>query len=122
MTELQIRNVVQSDALAVATIQVTASLAAYREIVPSTYFDGFTVQQRTGVWEEIIAGMNATTQIIVGLEDDRVRGFAHFGAPADPNPGERTGELYSLYVEPRSWRCGYGQQLLAASVAKLAEA
>jgi ribosomal protein S18 acetylase RimI-like enzyme len=122
MTRLQIHNAVQADALAIATIQVSASMTAYRDIVSPSYFDDFTVQKRTSVWEEIIADMKGTEHIIIGWEDSNVRGFAHFGRSGNANPGERTGELHCLCVEPRSWRRGYGEQLLAASVTRLAEA
>jgi ribosomal protein S18 acetylase RimI-like enzyme len=116
---MQLRNAVQGDARAIAGIQVAASLAAYRGIVPEGYFSGFTVEKRATVWGQLIAATDAIEQIIIGVEGDTVRGFVHVGRSREPDLSERAAELYALYVDPQCWRQGVGHQLLAEGLTRL---
>ena len=121
MAPLNIRNAISDDARAIAAIQVAASRAAYADIVLPDYLKGLTVPARTAVWAQLIAAANEPERIMVGEEADCVRGYAHFGRSRDLDATERTGELYSLYVNPVSWRRGMGRQLLAASLRGLGD-
>jgi ribosomal protein S18 acetylase RimI-like enzyme len=116
VTGLNIRNAMADDALAIAALQVEASRAAYELFVPSGYFDGLAVGKRTAVWKQLIAAKRGDEQIIVGEEGKLLRAYAHYGRSRDPDAVKSTGELFSLYVAPAHWRCGFGQQLLAAGL------
>jgi ribosomal protein S18 acetylase RimI-like enzyme len=120
MTLLNIRNAGADDAHAIATIQVDASRAAYAAIVPHGYLERLTVEKRTAVWTQLISANGEFEQTIVGEDGERIQAYAHYGRSRDPNAAQTTGELYSLYVAPDRWRCGLGQQLLAASIRRLA--
>jgi GNAT superfamily N-acetyltransferase len=79
------------------------------------------VPARTVVWAHLIAAASEPEQIVIGKDANCVRGYAHFGRSRDLAATEITGELYSLYVASDSWRCGFGRQLLAASMRRLGD-
>ena len=58
---------------------------------------------------------------MIGEEADCVRGYAHSGRSRDLDATGTTGELCSLYVNPNSWRCGFGRQLLTVSMRRLGD-
>jgi GNAT superfamily N-acetyltransferase len=118
---LKIRNAIADDARAIAEIQVAASRTAYADIVPADYLKRLAVPTRSVVWTRLIAAANEPEQIIIGEDANCVRGYAHFGRSRDLDAAETTGELCSLYVNPSSWRCGFGRQLLAASMRRLGD-
>lgn len=60
--------------------------------------------------------MRPNSPTFVALDEaDRVRGFAHTGPirDADLDPAGRA-EIYTIYVDPASWRRGIGSALLRA--------
>jgi ribosomal protein S18 acetylase RimI-like enzyme len=118
---LKIRKATANDAPAIAAIQVAASQNAYTDIVSPDYLKRLTVPTRTSVWTQLITAASGPEQIMVGEEADLVCCYAHFGRPRDANATDTTGELYSLYVDPSSWRRGFGRHLLAASMRRLSE-
>ena len=115
-----VRTAAPEDARTIAVIQVEASRAAYGMHFPSSYFDGFTVANRTSAWSKMIANQSEREQIIVGEEERNVCGYAQFGRSRDLGAPRNVGELYSLYVAPQHWRRGFGKVLLAASLQGLA--
>jgi ribosomal protein S18 acetylase RimI-like enzyme len=117
----KIRNAIANDASAIAAIQVIASQIAYADIVPPDYLKRLAVPTRTSVWTQLIAAANEPEQIMVGEEADLLRCYAHFGRSRDADATDTTGELYSLYVDPISWRRGFGRRLLAASMSRLGD-
>ena len=121
MALLKIRNATTDDARAIAEIQVAASRTAYADIVPADYLKRLAVPTRTVAWTQWIAAADGPEKIMIGEEADCVRGYAHFGRSRDLDTAGTTGELCSLYVDPNSWRCGFGRQLLAASMRRLGD-
>lgn len=96
------------DASAIAKVQVSSSRAAYRGIMDDALLDALNVPARTQVWLDYIrAGEDA---LFVVDDDNRVVGYAH----ATGSPNGDYGEIMSIYVEPGSWRHGYGRKLLHA--------
>jgi ribosomal protein S18 acetylase RimI-like enzyme len=118
---LKIRNATASDAAAIAAIQVAASQNAYADIVSPDYLKRLAVPTRTSVWTQLITGASEPEQIMVGEEADLLCCYAHFGRSRDADATDTTGELYSLYVDPGSWRRGFGRHLLAASMRRLSD-
>jgi ribosomal protein S18 acetylase RimI-like enzyme len=118
---LKIRNATANDAPAIAAIQVAASQSAYADTVPSDYLKRLAVPTRTSVWTELITAASEPEQIIVGEEANLLCCYAHFGRSRDADATDATGELYSLYVDPGSWRRGFGRHLLAASTRRLGD-
>lgn len=61
-------------------------------------------------------------QVVVALTADRVVGFAAYGPSTDDDRWPRTdAELYTLVVDPDSYRGGHGSRLLNATVDLLRE-
>lgn len=104
--DFSVRSASCEDAGAIAVIQVEASQAAYGAFAPPGYFYGFTVPRRIAAWRTMIAGRLDTEQIIVADESRQIRGYANFGPSRDPGAPPNTGELYSLYVAPRTGDAG----------------
>jgi ribosomal protein S18 acetylase RimI-like enzyme len=121
LAPLKIRNTTVDDAPEIAAIQVAASRTAYAGIVPADYLKGLTVPTRAAAWAQLIATANEPERIMVGEEADCVRGYTHFGRSRDLDATETTGELYSLYVNPISWRREVDRELLAVSCSGLGD-
>ena len=118
---LTIRNAILRDALAIATIQVEASRAAYQHIFPPAS-STLTVQDRIPVWEAFIANIECQQCILVAERSEDVCGYVHLGRCRDHDQTSGTGELYSIYVASNAWRSGIGRSLLQAGTAHLAKA
>jgi ribosomal protein S18 acetylase RimI-like enzyme len=118
---LKIRNATANDASAIAAIQVAASQHAYADIVSPDDLKRLAVSTRTSVWTELISAASEPEQIMVGEEADLLCCYAHFGRSRDADATDTTGELYSLYVDPGSWRRGFGRHLLAPSMRMLSD-
>jgi ribosomal protein S18 acetylase RimI-like enzyme len=110
------------DAGAIATIQIQASLLAYKEIFSSPS-SMLTVESRTPVWRAIISSAQGQHRVLVAEHSMEICGYAHFGPSRDSDQNAMTiGELYSIYVAPERWRQGVGGKLLFKSIDTLARA
>jgi ribosomal protein S18 acetylase RimI-like enzyme len=116
MNDVTIRNAALRDACAIATIQVRASLIAYKGIFSSPS-PTLTIERRRLVWRDIIATAHGQQRVLVAEQSDEICGYAHFGPTRDAGEDPMsTGELYSLYVAPERWRQGIGGRLLVDSM------
>ena len=115
-----VRPPLPDDAAALALAHVRAWQTAYRGLMPQRYLDSLVVEERTESWRRRLSNQGNDSQLLVGTIDDKVAGFAMFGAARDPESGE-AGELYALNVHPNHWGGGVGSALLSASHAGLAE-
>ncbi|HET8778098.1 MAG TPA: GNAT family N-acetyltransferase [Candidatus Limnocylindria bacterium] len=113
----RIRLAETGDAEAIAAIQIRAWRAAYAEFLPTAFLEGLDVEQRATQWRGRIGpAMRPGSPTFVALDEtDTVRGFAHTGPVRDEDldPAGRA-EIYTIYVDPGSWRRGIGSALLAA--------
>jgi GNAT superfamily N-acetyltransferase len=113
----RIRLAETDDAEAIAVIQIGAWRAAYAGFLPGAFLDSLDVEQRATQWRgRIGAAMRPESPTFVALDDtDTVRGFAHTGPVRDDDldPTGRA-EIYTIYVDPGSWRRGIGSALLGA--------
>ena len=116
MNDLVIRNADVRDACAIATIQVRASLIAYKGIFSSSS-PTLTIEGRRLVWRDIVATAHGQHCVLVAEQSDEICGYAHFGPTRDAGEDPMsTGELYSIYVAPERWRQGIGGRLLVESM------
>jgi GNAT superfamily N-acetyltransferase len=99
-----------SDALKVAEIQVRAWHTAYKGIVSDTLLQEITLARKKSDWEQTLARNPSGT--IVATIDDRIVGWASFGASRDKETERATGEVYAMYVDPDHWRNGIGRALM----------
>jgi GNAT superfamily N-acetyltransferase len=100
---------------AVARIQVAGWRAAYAEILPADFLDRLDERARAAQWRTRIgpaAEPNSPTFVATD-ETDVVRGFAHTGPVRDEDlESDGRAEVYTLYVDPVSWRAGIGTLLM----------
>ena len=113
----RIRLAEADDAEAIARIQIAAWRSAYAGFLPASFLERLDVQQRADQWRTRIGpAMLPGSPTFVALDDDEaVRGFAHTGPIRDDDldPAGRA-EIYTIYVDPASWRRGIGSVLLRA--------
>ena len=111
-----VRRATMDDALVVGGIHVRAWQSAYRGEMPDEYLDGLSARERVQMWSEALARQDDSRAILV-VHDGEVVGFAAVGPAAD---APRTGELYSINIEPDRWGRGYGRALLVRAEVELA--
>jgi GNAT superfamily N-acetyltransferase len=115
----RIREARPEDAIAVAELHIRAWQAAYRGLLPDDFLDRLDVEERASRYSFGSAEPGAP-QTILATFGERIGGFATIGPSRDDDaPG--MGEIYALYVEPRSWRGGVGRLLLEEARGRLRE-
>lgn len=128
-----IRRATSTDARALAAVHVRAWQRAYRGgLMPDTYLDGLSVDERARMWADALARPAPDGVVRLVAEDDAgdLVGFIVVGpsrgevGPDDRSRGEgdEVGEVHALNVDPAAWGAGHGRALLDAGVAVLADA
>ncbi len=112
---MTVRRALPADAPAIARVHVASWQAAYQMLIPTSRLARFTVPRRTAAWTSNLRDRPTHTAVFEGPTG--ITGFASRGAsralPA-------WGEIWALYVAPRSWGCGVGSALFADAMAALA--
>ena len=113
----RIRLAKTGDAEAIAAIQIGAWRAAYAGFLPASFLEGLDVEQRAAQWRGRIGpAMRPGSPTFVAVDEtDAVRGFVHTGPIRDEDlePAGRA-EIYTIYVDPETWRQRIGSALLSA--------
>ena len=107
----RIREAVPKDARAIAEIHVRSWRAAYRGQLTDDYLDGLTVQDRLEQHRQSLEQPRAGWVTWVADDAGTVTGFAVTGPSEDADAGERTGELYAIYLDPDQIGTGLGRRL-----------
>jgi ribosomal protein S18 acetylase RimI-like enzyme len=131
MTGVQVRWARVEDALGVADVHVASWRAAYSGLIDQRVLDGLSVTQRADGWTTIITGLGGENppdaaggkphRLLVAERDNRIVGWASFGAGRDEESSEQ-GELAGLYVHPDFWSKKIGHTLIQAVEEQLSEA
>jgi GNAT superfamily N-acetyltransferase len=122
-SELHIRRATAADALSIATVHVRSWKAAYPGLIPQSYLDALTPQDRLATWEEVLGGApSALSGTLVAVDaTDSIVGFASFGPNSDDDMTDAgVGEVRALYLDPSAWGRGAGAKLLRAATDELA--
>jgi ribosomal protein S18 acetylase RimI-like enzyme len=82
---------------------------AYQGIVPSSFLDSLSVEERERVWRLNLE--RATSETWVAEEDGQVLGWTSAARSRDSDALPTTGEIWGLYVDPSHWRRGVGRRL-----------
>jgi ribosomal protein S18 acetylase RimI-like enzyme len=106
---LNIRLAAMSDAPAIASVHVDAWRQAYAGVLSQATLDGLSVEARTRMWSQAIAGTSG--RVLVAEEDGAIAGFAAFGPCRDEGSAPNEHELWAIYVAPARWRAGAGRAL-----------
>lgn len=104
-----IRPATPDDARAIAGIHVRSWQVAYRGIVPESFLQSLSVDQRERFWRESLEGGGPRTSVFE--EHGHVVGWISVGATRDAGERPSTRELWAIYVDPMHWRRGVGQRL-----------
>jgi len=97
------------DAKAIAAIHVHAWQAAYQGIVPSTFLDSLSIEDRENRWRTNLDQRASETW--VAEEDGKVVGWISAARTRDEDAHSTTGEVWGIYVDPAQWRRGVGGSL-----------
>jgi ribosomal protein S18 acetylase RimI-like enzyme len=116
-----VREATARDAAAVARVHLAAWRAAYRGLVPDGYLDSLRLGERTARWREQLTHRPLGQVTHVAEAGGEIVGFAAGGACRDEDSRSEVGELYAIYVEPRSWRQGFGDLLQTACLESMRE-
>ena len=107
---MTIRNATLEDIKDIATIHVNSWQVAYKGLIPQSYLNNLSVAKREQTWGNILT--NSNTHTIVKEINGKVVGFANFGHSRDEDKNSNlTGEITSIYLDPKHWRKGLGTAL-----------
>lgn len=116
-----IRQAVETDAEAIATLKTRSWQSAYRGQLPDRFLDDLSLElaSRIDYWRTHISTQpSAKHEIWTAVCDGDLRAFAAFG-PARRNDEAGFGEVYALYVDPPHCGQGVGGSLLTHAVQRL---
>jgi ribosomal protein S18 acetylase RimI-like enzyme len=114
-----IREAVPEDARAIAEIHVRSWQATYRGLLSDEYLDGLTVEDRVEQHRLSLEEPRAGWTTWVVDEGAGPVGFAVTGPSEDADAGERTAELYAIYLDPERLGTGTGRRLFEHAVGDL---
>jgi L-amino acid N-acyltransferase YncA len=117
---MDIRAATETDARGVAEVHVAAWKTAYRGLMPDSVLDALSVPEREEIWQRIVAQQKL--QLLVAEDDRKIVGFVNFGPCRDPDALGFAGEILAIYVDPKRWHEGIGQELLATALSGLKSA
>lgn len=109
MSALHIEPAHAEDAATVAALHIASWQVAYADIVPTSYLNQMSVQQRTELWRESI--LRGSPALLLARQDGHAVGFVSYGKSRDPDVPDTWGEIWALYVEPAHWAQGIGRAL-----------
>lgn len=118
---MDIRTAQVGDAEALAAVQVRAWKVAYRGLISDTYLDDLTVDDRIGMWHELLQDPPRRSARLLAERSGCIAGYVLAGGEGF-DPAADRGQIYAVYVAPEWWRMGVGGTLLSAGCRHLHEA
>ncbi len=103
------------DAPRIGEIHVAGWRTGYRGIIPDSFLAGLSSEKRAAGWKYAIE--KDPESVLVAEEAGVIQGWAAIAKSREGIAG--AGELLALYVDPLSWRKGYGAKLISAAEATL---
>lgn len=117
------------DAPTIATVHVRSWQGAYPGLIPQSYLDALTPQERRGEWEEALrasAWPRSGVIVLLGPPDDDadgegpITGFCSFGPTRDTDADATTvGEVLTFYLDPTAFGSGGADVLMSAALVAL---
>ena len=114
-----IREAVPADARAIAEIHVRSWQAAYRGQLTDDFLDALAVEDRLDQHRRSLEEPRAGWTTWVVEEGAGPVGFAVTGPSEDADAGERTAEVYAIYLDPERLGTGTGRRLFEHAVEDL---
>ncbi|AWB46881.1 GNAT family N-acetyltransferase [Paenibacillus sp. CAA11] len=107
-----IRQASEADIQGIAEVSVASWKSTYRGMVPDSYLDKISIEQRAKIWEKALCDPQSTTIVLVAEDDTgRIVGFCS-GGPNRDAAYKAEGELYAIYLLQEAQRNGLGTQLV----------
>lgn len=120
MTEpIILRRARPGDARGIAEVHVSAWRETYRGIVPDSYLDNLSVDEREARWRRLDEPGNPSFAFVAVDGAGQVVGFGT-GGPRRDGPAEYAGELNAIYLLRAAQGSGIGRRLVAAVARELA--
>ena len=108
-----VRPATAADADDIGRIQVESWREAYAGLLPAETIAAFDVAGRQQMWREGLSrAPRPGSATFVAVAEHEIVGFATVGACQSE---DGTGELYAIYVHPRTWGHGAGRALIERS-------
>lgn len=113
-----IRKGIEADAGAIAKVHVDSWRSTYKGIVPDTYLERLSYEEREETW---LKGIQTHGVYVAENEQGEVVGFSTGGKERTGKYEAYTGELYAIYVLETEQGKGLGGKLFNAIVTDLKE-
>jgi len=116
-----VRRAVPDDAASIASVHIETWQHAYRGQLPNHYLDQLSEQlaRRSEFWRKEISDPRSDKhEIWVASGETGVTGFVALGPEREADE-PLAGEIYAIYVNPRSWNQGLGRELITQSGQRL---
>ncbi|WP_411733458.1 N-acetyltransferase family protein [Paeniglutamicibacter sp.] len=118
ITHVSVRPPAETDAPALADIQIAAWRAAYRGVMSDDYLDAMDRERYAEGWIRNIATPKSGTTHLVAHTENQVVGFCILG-PSTDDGHPAWGQIYAINVHPKWWAKGAGSALFAAAEERL---
>lgn len=118
MDDLQIRPALASDAEGIAKVHVYTWQSAYQGLIPDSFLQGLSVEQRTASWIKNLETPLPETHTFVAEINGEIVGFIGVGANIESDISKQ-GEVFAIYVSPDIQGRGIGAALMRAGLREL---
>jgi ribosomal protein S18 acetylase RimI-like enzyme len=118
---VDIRPARKVDARGIAEVRVRTWQKAYRDILPTEFLNGLSVDAGERRWRDVLSAPAPERGTWVAESAGQVVGFVTSGAVRGQPAQPLTGEVYAIYVLPDCWDRGVGRTLLARAERELME-
>lgn len=108
----KIRPARSGDAHALSEVYAEAWRSTYQGVIPHLQLERLISRRGDGWWSRTIR--RSKTSLYVFTYDGEIQGYVTFGAARSAN-GNRTGEIYELYLTPTYQGLGFGKELFSAA-------
>ncbi|GLO65701.1 GNAT family N-acetyltransferase [Oceanobacillus kimchii] len=116
---MRVRKALLEDVRGIAIVHVDSWKDTYKGIIPDSYLEKLTYQQREQIWESNISE-DKSIILVAENEQGKIIGFAS-GGKRSTNTYENAGDLTSLYLLETYQGTGIGKQLLREVLLHLEE-
>jgi ribosomal protein S18 acetylase RimI-like enzyme len=117
--DVTIRAATVDDAEAIAEVNVASWRWAYDGLLPASVLDALSVESRAADWRSMISSQVCDVSVATA-GDGTVVGFVNIGMTRDDDgSASAAGELFALYVLPRTAGTGVGRSLLRRAESRL---
>ena len=113
MSSFQVRPATFDDVQAIVDVHISASHAAYQDLVPEEAFNVTPLEKRLAYWRDAVEF--GEPQVQVATDNGRVIGFVGYDRSRDPKTKATMGEIWAIYLDPGYWSQGGGVDLWDAA-------